>query len=242
VLAVPLAYIYAKNVLLFSSPRPGRTEFAQFLAWAGRTYDRVFLIAEGGLDVASPSVGITPVRNQRFSVPEYESARNAYPREVRQKKFNLNVYRLQPAAEAAPVLDIDIGGFDDPWVLRVFARQEQDGVTYRWVRDRSFVTLVGLPSTARAIVLRAGDGGRPAAAGPAHVEVFLNDRPVGRITVRGGFSEYRLEVPAGLVADAAAQPAPAILRLQCTTWVPKHFLGGSDDRALGIMLDRIRVE
>jgi hypothetical protein len=123
----------------------------------------------------------------------------------------------------------------------MFARQEQDGVTYRWVRDRSFVTLMGLPASARAIVLRAGEGGRPAAAGPADVEVFLNDRAVGKFTVRGGFSEYRLDVPPE-VAAAAAASATAEVRLVCTTWAPKDFLGGSDDRPLGIMLDRIRVE
>jgi len=90
-------------------------------------------------------------------------------------------------------------------------------------------------------VVRAGDGGRPAAAGPADVEVFLNDRAVGKFTVRGGFSEYRLDVPPE-VAAAAAASATAEVRLVCTTWTPKAFLGGSDDRPLGIMLDRIRVE
>ena len=242
VLATPLAYIYGRHVLLFSSPRPGRAEVTQFLAWAGRAYDRVFLIAEGGFDLASPSIGITPIRNERFSIPEYESARNAYPREVRQKKFNLNIYQLQAVDQAPPVFDLDIGGFDDPWVLRMFARQEQDGVTYRWVRDRSFIGLLGMPASARAIVIRAGDGGRPGAAGPADVEVFLNDRAVGKITVRGGFSEYRIDLPADMAAGAAARAAPAVLRLQCTTWVPKGLLGGSDDRQLGVMLDRIRVE
>jgi hypothetical protein len=241
VLATPLAYIYARNVLLFSTPRPDQAAVGRFLAWAGRTYDRVFLLAEGGLDLASASVGISAVRNERFSIPEYESARNAYPREIRQKKFNLNIYQLRPAAHAVPLLDIDVGGFDDPWVLRMFARQDQDGVTYRWLRDRSYVTFVGIPSSARAIVIRAGDGGRPGAAGPATVEVFMNDRPIGTITVRGGFSDYRLDVPPAAAAAAAAG-ATAAVRLDCTTWSPKIFLGGSDDRPLGIMLDRIRVE
>jgi len=242
VLATPLAFIYAKNVLLFSTPRPGRAEVARFLAWAGQAYDRVFLLAEGGFDLASPSVGITPVRNVRFSVPEFESARNAYPREIRQKKFSLNIYELRHTDQAPPVLDLDIGGFDDPWVLRMFTRQEQDGVTYRWVRDRSFVTLIGLPASAREIVIRAGDGGRPAAAGPAILQLFLNDRLLGAVTVRGGFSEYRVDVPPDAAADAAARKGTAEVRLMCTTWVPKILIGGSDDRALGIMLDRIRVE
>ena len=241
VLATPLAYIYGKHVLLFSSPRPGRAEVGQFLAWASRTYDRVFLLAEGGFDLASASIGITPVRNEQFSIPEYESARNAYPREIRRKKFNLNVYQLQPVERAAPVLDLDIGGYDDPWVLRMFARQEQEGVTYRWARDRSFVTVIGFPASARAIVIRAGDGGRPAAAGPASVQVFLNDRAIGAFTVRGGFADTASTCPRRSPWTPRRARPPPSCALQCTTWAPKDFLGGSDDRPLGIMLDRVRV-
>ena len=140
------------------------------------------------------------------------------------------------------MLDIDVGGFDDPWVLRMFARQDQDGATYRWVRNLSYVTFLGIPATAQAMVIRAADGGRPEAAGPAEVQVFLNDRAVGTVTIRGGFSDHRLALPAGSAAEAAARSAPSVVRLVCKTWVPKDLLGGSDDRALGIMLDRIWLE
>jgi hypothetical protein len=242
VLAAPLAYIYARHVLLFSSPRPDRAHLEQFLHWAAGAHDHVYLLAEGGLDIASPTLGITPVGNRRFSIPEYESSRNAYPREVRQKKFNLNTYRLLPGEPAAPVTDIDVGGFDDLWVLRMFARQEQDGVTYRWVRNLSYVSLLGVTPTARAIVLRAGDGGRPARAGEARVQVYVNDHSLGTVSVRGGFAEYRLPIPPEVAADAAGRAGASIVRLVCTTWSPKTILGGSDDRALGVMLDRIRVE
>jgi hypothetical protein len=241
-LATPLAYVYSRNVLVFSSPRPDRAEVGQFLMWAGRTYERVFLLADGGFDVASPSVQFEPVRNEQFSIPEYESSRNAYPKEIRQKMFNLNLYRLQPTGQAPPVLDIDVGGFDDAWVLRMFARQSQDGVTYRWVRNLSYVTFLGVPATARAIVIRAGDGGRPGAAGPAVLQIFLNDRAVGTVTIQGGFADYRVALPPEVAINAAATPSPTVVRLVCTTWVPKDFLGGSDDRALGVMLDRIRLE
>jgi hypothetical protein len=74
------------------------------------------------------------------------------------------------------------------------------------------------------------------------VQVFVNDRPVGKVTVSGGFADYRLDLPPDLAAEAAASPDPVLVRLQCSTWVPKDLLGGSDDRPLGIMLDRIRVE
>ena len=72
------------------------------------------------------------------------------------------------------------------------------------------------------------------------MKVFLNDRPLGTITVRGGFSDYRLDLPPEVAAEAAARQTPAVVRFVSTTWVPKAFLGGSDDGPLGIMLDRIR--
>ena len=131
------------------------------------------------------------------------------------------------------MLDIDIGGFDDPWVLRMFARQDQDGVTYRWIRNLSYVTFArhsgdGAGSRDSARATAAGPG-RPR---PASVQVFLDDHAVGTVTVQGGFSDYRVALPPGVAADAAARPAPAVVRLVCTTWVPKDVLGGSDDRRL----------
>ena len=192
----PRLHLREERAACFRRRRPGRAEVGQFLAWATRSYDRVFLIAEGGLDLASPSVGITPIRNERFSIPEYESARNAYPREVRQKKFNLNIFQLQVVDQAAAVVDLDIGGFDDPWVLRMFARQEQDGVTYRWVRDRSFVTLIGVPASA-ARDRDPGRGRRPARGGRPCRRRGVPERSRGR-EVHGPRRVFR--VPAGRAA------------------------------------------
>lgn len=242
VLATPLAYIYARNVLLFSSPRPDRARVGEFLRWAAGTYDRIYLIAEGGLDIASPTTDITPVRNERFSIPEYESARNAYPREIRQKSFSLNVYRLQPVPRAPPAIDIDVGGFDDVWVLRVFGREGQGGVTYRWIRNQSYISLLGISPAARAIVLTASAGDRPASAGTALVQVYLNDHSLGTVSVLGGFAEYRLAIPREVAAEASRMAERSLVRLVCTTWSPRTLHGENDGRALGVMLDRIRVE
>jgi hypothetical protein len=64
---------------------------------------------------------------------------------------------------------------------------------------------------------------------------------VGAVTVRGGFADYRLDVPPDVAAAAAGRTTVEV-RLMCTTWTPKAVLGGSDDRELGVMLDRIRIE
>lgn len=242
VLATPLAYIYAKHVLLVSSPRPDPARFQRFLDWASRAYERTYLLTESGLDVASPSMAASAVANERFTVPEYESLWNEFPHGARPKKFNINVYRLSRTDAVIPRTDLDIGGFDDLWVLRVFAREEQDGVTFRWIRNLSYVSLAGVPAAARALVLSASSGGRPGAAGEARVQVFLNDHSLGSVIVTGGFSEYRLAIPPSVAEEAAGGSGLSTVRLLCTTWSPGKILGGADDRELGVMLDRVRVE
>jgi hypothetical protein len=242
VLATPLAYIYARHVLLVSSPRPNRDQFERFLAWAWTAYRRVYLVAEGGLDIASPAISVVPVTTQAFGIAEYESAVNAYPKTIREKKFRLNIYTLDRATRVVPVTDVDVGGYDDVWVLRMFAREQGEGASYRWVRNMSFVSLLGIDPSVRSVVLRMSNGGRPARAGEARVTVFLNDERLGEVTVGPGFSEYRVPIPAEVAGPAGRRIAPSVLRLMCTTWMPKSVLGGTDDRQLGVMLDRVRVE
>jgi hypothetical protein len=140
------------------------------------------------------------------------------------------------------VTDLDVGGFDDLWVLRLHAKEQGDGATYRWTREVSYVSLQGLQAGARAIVLRMYNGGRPPGAGSAVVQVLLNDRPLGTVTVDGPWRDYRMALPADAAATAASLALPSVLRLVSSTWTPKSVLGGGDDRALGVMLDRVRVE
>lgn len=242
VLATPLAYIYAKNVLLLSSARPDREQFARLLDWAGRTYDRVVFLADGGTDLANPRLRAVPIGMHRFQVAEYESTRHALPRDVRPKKFSVGLYSLALGASPVMVRDLDIGGFDDPWVLRMHAKEQGEGTTYRWTRDVSYVSLQGITATDRAVILRLHDGGRPAAAGTATIDVLLNGAPLGGVTVEGPWRDYVIPLPADVSATAAAREEPSVLRLVSSTWTPRAVLGGPDDRALGVMLDRVRIE
>ncbi len=94
VLALPLAYIYARNVLVLNSPRPDKTAFAGFLDWARTRYDRVLFMGGGGTDLLSPAWGATPIASERFQIPEYDAPADAYPRLVRQKEFDYSLYEL----------------------------------------------------------------------------------------------------------------------------------------------------
>ena len=101
VLALPLAYIYGRPVLVLNSPKPDKAMFEEFLAWARQHYRAVYFIGGGGTDLLSRPVAVESVASERFQIPEYESLRNQYPTGVRFKEFDFGIYKFVPPPPAA---------------------------------------------------------------------------------------------------------------------------------------------
>jgi hypothetical protein len=242
-LALPLSYIWARNVLVLYSPRPEKALFAEFLQRARHEYDNVYFIGGGGTDLLSPGMRVEAVRTERFAVPEYEATPyTEYPRRSRMKPFDLTVYRFVDGSMDESVFRIDVGGPDDLQVVRFHAKERTgtEDVTFRWTRDHSFFSVPGLKTTDRELVLRMS-GGRPQAAAPAKVTVFLGETQVGTASPDGQFRDYAFAIPPGL-ADGLARGRNAIeVRVESTTWTPRDVLGGADNRELGVMIDRAEI-
>jgi hypothetical protein len=245
VVATPLAYIYARNVLLLHSARPDKAVFATFLDWARTRYRRVLFIGGGGTDLLSEQYGVKAIASDRFQVPEYESTLNANPRGVRQKEFEFGVYEFtRPEAGPPPAswFDLDVGVNDDLHLLRFHAKEQTGGYTFRWTRATSYASVTTITPTSRELTLVLGDGGRPDGAGPARVDVYLHNQLLGTLVVDGPFKPYTLPVPPDLAARARAAGGPVELRLVSTTWNPSRVLGSGDDRTLGVMVDRVTIK
>lgn len=249
VLALPLAYVYARQVLVLNTPRPDPIMFREFLSWARTQYDNVYFLGGGGTDLLTRTIGIVPVTSERFQVPEWESPTNALPRGARGKMFDLAVYRFVDAAGlqtngngggAGTVLDV--GAQDDVNVVR-FHLKERDahGVTYRWTQDASYISLVGIRAGNHELVLTLNDGHRPKTQPPCRVQVTLDDQVLGYVDVGRDFHTYTVPIPSTVAAAAAARETPARLKLAVTTWKPREVLGTPDDRLLGVMVDRVEV-
>ncbi len=243
VLALPLAYIYAKPVLVLNSPRPDRAMMEAFIADARQRYREVFFLGSGGTDLLTRRIGVEPVGSDRFQMPEYESPANAYPSGVRRKEFDFGIYRFVdvPALARAPVLVV--GDRDDLQVVRFHAKEKdpQSGRTYRWTRDVSYVSLLNITPATRTITLWMADGRRPASLPRAAVEVALDEHVLGTVTVGPDVTAFAFDVPPGLATEAAASEDPARLRLRTNTWRPRTAIGAPDDRDLGVMLSRVEV-
>ena len=242
VFALPLAYIYARQVLVLSSAAPSPQSFAAFLEWARTRYARVYFLGGGGTALLSKRWSASPVLSDRFQVPEYASTLNEYPGGVRQKEFDFGLYELLPPADNQDMeFDLDVGIRDDLNVVRFHAKEMADGRTMRWSQDQSFILIPTLKPGAREVVLTMSNGGRPQRSPAAEVSVFLNDQPLGTAKVVDGFKPYAFALPAAVAESAAASDQPARLMLRTPIWNPHEALGVGDNRELGVMLDRVQV-
>jgi hypothetical protein len=241
VLGLPLAYTYARNVLVLSNARPDKAMFAVFLGAAQARYRRVLFLGGGGTDLLSSRWSVEPLASDRFQIPEYESAKNAYPLSVKQKEFDFSLYTFGPPVAPTGASELDIGINDDLNVIRFHAKETTEGRTIRWSQDQSDIIVNRIGAGDRTLALWMNDGGRPPAVPPADVTVLVNDRVLGTVRVTRGFSEYTVPIPGDVAAEAAAGGEPVRITLRTPTWNPRALLGTPDARDLGVMVDRVAI-
>lgn len=242
IFALPLAYAYGRNVLVFESPRPDRRKLEAFLDDASQRYERVLFIASAGTDLLSQQISARPVASVPVMLPEYATAAwNEYPAGPRQKDLSYDVYELSLAPQARRGFSLDVGHQDELHVLRFHASETTEGRSFRWTGPQSFVAVTGLAGSERKLILVMHNGGRPPNAPPAVVEVSFDEVLLGSVEVGHGFRDYELALPEEAVRAAAARADPAQLRLRTVTWNPRELLGSSDHRPLGVMVDRVEI-
>jgi hypothetical protein len=243
VLALPLAYIYARNVLVFANPTPDKELLAGFLQWASGVYSRVLFLGAGGTDLVMREIAATAVFSDRFEIPEYDSPLNQYPSGVRSKKFSLNLYALEPRdGELEAASEIRIGGQDDVQVLRFHAKEldAETGTPFRWTTDVSYVVVPWRTKKASRVTIWMGTGGRPPQAPQPTVEVSLGEHHLGTAAPVDDIRPYTFDVSSEVSAALAAED-DVRLRLRVPTWRPGEALGTADDRELGVIVTRVEV-
>ena len=243
-LALPLSYIYARDVLVFWRRDPDKDAFRQFLLWAKERYHRVLFIGGSGSGLPSRSMTAVPLLLDRFQVPEFESAYHAFPTEVRQKTFEFGVYELLPRLGSSMGFDLDVGAGDDLYVREFYAKETVTGrnETFRWSGEVSSILLPTVDRENRSLTLWLNAGGRPENAEPARVEVYLNESYLGAATPTNEFVPFVFQIPLDVVSQIEAGEDAALLQLGGTTWNPSAALGGDDTRELGVMVDRITLD
>ena len=150
VLALPLAYIYARHALVLESAKPDKSQLHAFLEQARPRYDRVLFIGGGGTDLLSRRIEAVPVGDGRVQIQEFEASPwNVYPREIRRKDFDYSIYQLLTGAGLERPFALDVGYQDDLNVVRFHAKEQTEGRTVRWTRAQSFVAITGITGPPR---------------------------------------------------------------------------------------------
>ena len=237
------AYIYGRRILIFSDANPDKIQLRQFLSWARGRHGRVLFLGGGGSQLLSRSTTATPLSATRFDIPEYESAYQAYPREVRFKRYDLALYELLQRLTTPEGFELDLGVEDELFLRRFFPQEVlgERGATFRWTADTVFVSLIGIDPEHRTLTLWLNNGGRPTNLSPPTVEVTLDEVELGTVTVTSSFEPYQFEIPLDLATRLQTSEEAGQLRLVTPTWNPGDVLGVDAPRDLGVMVDRITV-
>lgn len=241
-LALPLAYIYARNVLVLHSSRPDKPSILRFLTWARQRYKNVYFVAAGGTDLLSPGIGSQIVGSERFQISEYEkTAYDVYPRSAILKPFDFTIYRLVESSSTTAPHALDIGGADDLYLIDFHPKERLAGgnLTFRWTQDTSYL-LMGVPAGHRELILRLSNG-RPRGVAPPRVSVSLEGHEVGSVEPTTEWRDYAFPIPGHLAGELAQHIGPSEIRIQSSTWTPSDIGAGSDNRALGVMIDRAEI-
>ena len=241
VLALPLAYVYARNVMVFAPADPDGALLREFVLWADAHYRRVLFVGGGGMEMPARSVGFTPVGSGRFWIPEYESLRNTYPRRSRLKEFDVGIYEMKPEPDNQDGFDLDIGE-GDALYLRGFHADEvhPSGARYRWTRHEASVAIRGTMTEGR-LTIWMGAGGRPPTARAPLVDISINGQRIGSVTVGNAVAPYEFTIPPDILKTTGESQRSPRIAIATSTWNPAQLLKAKDDRDLGVMVDRLSV-
>lgn len=171
---------------------------------------------------------------------------SGFPRPVPDISRRVELYRISQPAEEPRVelpLAIEVGDLDFRWLLRGFYGPEwiQDARA-RWTSGRAEIALPRLPAggPAVALLLRVATLRPPGAAAP-NVRLSIDGMPAGSIDRPGAaFSIYQIAL--GPHVAARLRAGAATLTIASDTFVPGAAGGGGDVRALGVVVDWLRLE
>jgi hypothetical protein len=242
VLGLPLAYIYARRVLVLTSDRPPAAAFAELVEWAARRYRRVLYLGAHGKELLSRNVGAEFVSGDDFTLPEYDRSRDHPPLGVRQKGFSFGLWRFTLEPRVTDRVRVEVGGADDFVVGGFWAKETNGRFRFRWSTDRAELRLRLPAAQPSELTMWMGHGGRPPGVPGARVSVYVDDQLAGIAEVTASEPRpFAFSIPAGAAARAAHRDGFIVVRLETPTWSPRKSIGSLDERELGVVLTAVEL-
>jgi len=175
--------------------------------------------------------------------------RAAFPRERRSDRLSVAVYRIEPLDTETrhPIpLTIDIGDGDFPFLIAGFHGVETTDASpshVRWTTGEARLALPRLAapeSGALTLVVRF-KADRPQILPRPIVAFAVDGLPVATIPDPSReMQEYRLALPPAIVARLLR--GPTMLSITMDAFIPSSTGQNGDTRALGILMDWVRIQ
>jgi hypothetical protein len=71
--------------------------------------------------------------------------------------------------------------------------------------------------------------------------VYLDGEELSTAELTNDFRDYVFPIRPSMASSLAQRQEGVQVRIQSSTWIPRAILGGSDTRALGVMIDKAEI-
>jgi hypothetical protein len=171
---------------------------------------------------------------------------SGFPRPVPDISRRVELYRISRPADEPRIdlpMAIEVGDLDFRWLLRGFYGPERiQGASARWTSGRAEIPLPRLAAgdSSVTLLIRLATHRPPGDAVPG-VRLSIEGTAAGRIDrPRREFETYQITLDPPLAARLRA--GAATLTITSDTFVPGTAGRGGDTRALGVVIDWLRLE
>jgi hypothetical protein len=236
-LSLPLWAVHGVNAIELARWDPDPERLAHLLReWRGR-YRNIYFIYTYRAHKGLCGLYLERLGDFAFGTKEWQRSYDASPTHAVPQALRFSLARIvRPEELAVPALpDVDIGKSDDFQVSGFYDKEGSSELNYRWTGVCGSVYLPGA-HPGDTLVLTASVGKRPAIP-PAATQLSFAGGRLGAFTPDAEWRDFRFLLPADM------KGATPVLRLQVPAFRPANVTPGSEDeRELGIMVDRIRIE
>lgn len=246
--ATPLQYLFDQPALGIRHLQPnGPLIEEQIGRWQDQGYQVYLLMGNDGGRLFLPHTHLRWLRRFELAVPEFEPLTAQKPHNSYTLRLPYGIYALaprrdtpSPLGETPLTLDLGEGGYK--YQVSGFHQDETDpdGTTYCWTDGRGVLRLPWpAEGGAVTITMRLAGGRRPAALGPAQVQVCLNEHCPAKWTLQEAFDRYSVSLAA--TAVPAQEGQTVLLEIRSSTWKQTAYDLGGDPRPLGVQVDWVRI-
>ncbi len=237
-IGAPLQYLYGFTAFDLQEEKLDRMALIAAIADWQHNHRPIYWVAG-----PSPLIGVpteaefVPDFGVWINVPYLEQSYFHFPTARVDYRVPLEFYKLAEDTGCTFPLQLDIGTLDVAYLQSGFYQKEWlDERSLRWTDGLGVVTWPCLPDnvpdtlrlTLTALAIRAAD------ASPVTIALSLNGFALGQWSLASDITDISILVPGDLLRGAGQ-----VLEIHSDTWIPAAHNVGTDDRQLGVLVDRI---